>query len=97
MARYATIPTVVDAMQLDGTNYRSVYQWCADHGYKPEILTSGIENAPRGFRFSADVSDTDEPQIAEEDEWVLLHEDGKWEVMDSSSFEITYTEYRAPR
>lgn len=94
MPLYLSNPHQVDAMQITDSNYRTVHQWCIDNGYTPEILTAQLTGAPVGFRFGADVSDTEEPQIAEAGEWILRHENGKYEVADESYFEATYSEYR---
>ncbi|WP_224274014.1 hypothetical protein [Streptomyces sp. LS1784] len=92
MARYITNPTVVDAMQLTETNLQAVAEWCQQLGATPE--TQSYHFQPWALNFDAEHMTSGQIDSASEGDWVLHHEDGKFEVMNENQFEITYTEYR---
>lgn len=84
--RFRKLPTEVDAMQLTGQNWRTVYQWLADHDCKPEIYTDPLVGSPEGLG----IRTLEGVMRANVSDWVVRGAIGEFHPVRDDVFQLTY-------
>lgn len=78
-------PSVYDAIQWRGTNYREVYDWLMAYG--GGMGDPGIDHRDKQTLV---VTEHDNELVAHANDWFIQNDDGKLFVCDSAYFELHY-------
>lgn len=93
MPKFTRKPENVEARQFtDNEVGKNITEWVEESSYCRAVCREATDFFPENIRIQYD----DEPvQFAFIDDWVVLHEDGKIEVVEAADFQKIYKESNA--